>query len=98
MKLHIFSKNINIRLLILFALIVLSFSFNLTLNNKLKIQRPLNTVERFKFLFMMKLPSVKNQATHPLNVLNYKNILFSTSQLVFFVSTNPSIPVINIFI
>lgn len=52
--------------------------------------RSLSTTQKFKFLFMLKWPSVKNEKTNPLNVLSYKNILLSTSQLVFFVSSNPA--------
>lgn len=93
MKLSFLSK-------IMFVIIILSSqhiihntnSLSITTNNssKLKFNQPLSTVEKFKFLFMLKWPSVRNDKLHPLNVLSYKNVLLSTSQIVFFVSPNPS--------
>lgn len=56
--------------------------------SKLKLKGSLNTVEKFKFLFMLKWPSVRNDKSNPLNVLTYKNVLLSTSQVVYFASSN----------
>lgn len=58
--------------------------------SKLKMNQPFKTVQKYKFLFMLKWPSVKNEKTHPLNILSYKNVLLSTSQVVYFVSQNPA--------
>ena len=67
-----------------------SFTKTSTTNfSKLKMGQSLNTVEKFKFIFMLKWPSVRNIKNHPLNSLSYKNVLLSTSQVVFFVSRNP---------
>jgi hypothetical protein len=73
---------------------------SITSNSRLKVNQPFSTVEKFKFLFMFKLPSVKNDKDHPLNILSYKNVLLSTSQIVYFVSQNTlsSVRIIKIYI
>jgi hypothetical protein len=58
--------------------------------SKIKMGQTLNTTQKFKFLFMLKWPSVKNEKNNPLNILSYKNVLLSTSQIVYFVSSNPA--------
>jgi hypothetical protein len=57
--------------------------------SKLIINEEPITVQKFKFLFMLKWPSVRGDTKHPLNILSYKNVLLSTSQVVFFVSQSP---------
>lgn len=66
-----------------------TLSNTLQKNSKLIFNDQLLSVEKFKFLFMLKWPSVKNDMKHPLNFLSYKNVLLSTSQVVFFVSQSP---------
>ena len=61
--------------------------------SKLKMNQQYKSVQKYKFLFRLKWPSVKNEKNHPLNVLTYKNVLLSTSQVVYFVSQNPASPV-----
>jgi hypothetical protein len=60
-----------------------------TENISIKLTQQINTTQRNKFLFMLKWPTIKHIANHPLNVLSYKNVLLSNSQFVFFVSQNP---------
>ena len=43
---------------------------------------------------MLKLQSLKDDEKHPLNTLTFKNVLLSTSQVVYFVSSNPNNSVI----
>ena len=59
-----------------------------TLNKKSK--SALTQIQKYKFYFMLKLSSVKDDARHPLNTFSYKNVLLSTSQVVYFVSSNPN--------
>jgi hypothetical protein len=54
-------------------------------------------MQKYKMLFMLNLPTVKNDQSHPLNVLNYKNVLLSANQMVFFISADPSYSVYSIY-
>ena len=89
MKLNLRIKNLFIILLITINCYIFT-NTNLSKNKlNLKVKQTLNITEKFKFYFLLKLPSVKNDLTHPLNILSYKNVLLSTSQMVFFLSQNP---------
>jgi hypothetical protein len=98
MKLTFLSKIIFL-IVILSSQQIISFTNSLSIttsnNSKLRVNQPLSSVEKFKFLFLLKWPSVRNDKSHPLNVLSYKNVLLSTSQIVYFVSPNPSSSVSN---
>jgi hypothetical protein len=60
---------------------------SIKLKNSISQNKNLST-QKFKFLFMMKLNTIKEDSDHPLNQMSYKNILLSTSQVVYFVSSN----------
>ncbi len=62
-------------------------------NILIKKDEQLLSTQKFKFMFMLKYQTVKNEKQSPLNVLSYKNVFLSTSQVVFFISSNPSISV-----
>jgi hypothetical protein len=84
-------------LILIFEIRLFTISSHGKLNNKASIQtvsklivnEEPTTVQKFKFLFMLKWPSVRGDTKHPLNILSYKNVLLSTSQVVFFVSQSP---------
>lgn len=67
---------------------------NSTQNSVFKI-KGISSVQKYKFLFMLHWPTVRNDKIHPLNILSYKNVLLSSGQVVIFVSQNPSISVSN---
>jgi len=85
-------KNLIIFLLVTFLL--LTDIFCLLGRNSIRMKNSKNqnkntSVQKFKFLYMMKLNTIKEDSDHPLNHISYKNILLSTSQVVYFVSSNP---------
>ena len=49
---------------------------------KLKNSSKGTSVQKFKFLFIMKLNTIKEDLAHPLNHLSYNNVLLSSSQVV----------------
>ena len=90
-------KLISIKKLISFLLLILLLSTNIlclvsrsALRMKNMAKSKGTSVQKFKFLFMMKLNTIKEDLDHPLNHISYKNILLSTSQVVYFVSSNPA--------
>ena len=70
--------------------ILLTESNSIKLKNNNKSKSSLSQIQKYKFYFMLKLSSVKDDAKHPLNTFSYKNVLLSTSQVVYFVSSNPN--------
>jgi hypothetical protein len=72
--------------LISILLLVQSLTLTNTSFNNLKFSQNGKTTQKFKFLFMYKLPTIKNESTHQLNILSYKNVLLSTAQIVYFIS------------
>ncbi len=90
-------KTQDLKLLLIISLVIINLipkilltesSNSIKLNKKTKSS--LSQIQKFKFYFMLKLSSVKEDARHPLNTFSYKNVLLSTSQVVYFVSSNPN--------
>jgi hypothetical protein len=48
----------------------------------------LSETKASKYLFMYKYPALKNEPDHKLNSFNYKNIMFTSDQIVIFASSN----------
>ena len=90
-------KKYDIKILIIIAIILINY-FPLVLlsesRNSIKLNNnsksSISSIQKFKFYFMLKLQSVKDDEKHPLNTFSYKNVLLSTSQVVYFVSSNPN--------
>lgn len=76
-------------------ILLINSSNSITLNKKSKSS--LSQIQKYKFYFMLKLSSIKDDSKHPLNNFSYKNVLLSTSQVVYFVSSNPNNSVSKIF-
>jgi len=95
-------KILDIRILIIYFLLIINLIPKALLNessNSIKLNKSksnINQIQRYKFYFMLKLASIKDDEKHPLNNFNYKNVLLSTSQVVYFVSSNPNNSVIII--
>lgn len=88
------------RLMVIFLLAInfIQFFFCIESRNSITLsnRKSFNTqVQKYKFYFMLKLQSTRDDARHPLNTFSYKNVLLSTSQVVFFVSSNPNNSVIQ---
>lgn len=48
----------------------------------------LSETKASKYLFMYKYPALKDEPDHKLNSFNYKNIMFTSDQIVIFASSN----------
>jgi len=92
-------KKQDLKLLLIVSLVLINIipkilstesSNSIKLKNNNKSKSSLSQIQKYKFYFMLKLSSVKDDAKHPLNTFSYKNVLLSTSQVVYFVSSNPN--------
>jgi len=94
-------KFFDFKLIIISLLIIINLLPKVLLNessNAIKLNKSksaISQIQKYKFYFMLKLSSIKDDTKHPLNHFNYKNVLLSTSQVVYFVSSNPNNSVNN---
>lgn len=80
-------KKINIKIFLFFILLITTAT-PVSVSSSLKLA-PQNQNKKYKFLFYLSLPTTKLIPEHPLNQPNYKNILLSPNQIVFFSSNSP---------
>lgn len=91
----------DIKILIIYSLLIINLISKALLSessNSIKLNKSKSTntqIQKYKFYFFLKLASIKDDDKHPLNNFNYKNVLLSTSQVVYFVSSNPNNSVIR---
>ncbi len=82
-------------ILIIYILPKVRFSASANLIKINESQSTINQIQKYKFYFLLKLTSIKYDDKHPLNHFDFKNVLLSTSQVVYFVSSNPNNSVIK---
>jgi hypothetical protein len=70
------------KLIIILKIIFSIISIQIKSNSK-----SINTVERFKVLFMLKLPTLLTNDS-PLNTLSYKNLVLGNDDILFYSSDN----------
>jgi hypothetical protein len=78
---------------IILIFIILANVNSITITNSIKVSQPGLMIKKYKFMFLLKWPSIRTDLSHPLNILTYKNVLLSHDQIVYFVSRNVNDPV-----